>query len=146
MNLSKTTKLSQAVTVTAGAAGTDAIAGTTLDMSGYESVLVTCTFGAIASGAATSIKMQQGNASDMSDAEDLAGTAQTVADDADGKTFYVDLVKPTKRYVRLYVSRATQNATVAVAHYQQYGAKKLPVSHGSNVLGEFHASPAAGTA
>lgn len=146
MNLSKKTKISQAVTVTNGAAGTTAIAGATLDMSGFESVLMMVTMGAIVAGAVTSIKVQQGNAADMSDAEDLAGTGQTIADTDDEKTFFVDLVKPTKRYVRLYVSRGTQNATVASASYLQYDAKADPHTHGTNVAGETWQSPDAGTA
>ncbi len=140
-------KITQAVTVTAGAAGTTDINGTTLDMSGYDGVLVAVTMGAITGSAVTSIKMQQGSASNLSDAADLLGTAQTIADTDDEKTFYIDLNKPTERYVRLVVDRGTQNAVVASATYFQYGPKTLPVSsHGSNVSGETHISPAEGTA
>lgn len=146
MNLSKDTKISVAITPTAGGAGTTDINGTTLDMAGFESVLMVVTFGAITSGAATSIKAQQGSASDMSDAADLAGTGQTIADTDDDKTFYIDLVKPTERYVRLVVDRGTQNAVVASALYIQYDSKKQPASHGTGVSGETHAGPSEGTA
>ena len=146
MNLSKNCKISHAITVTAGAAGATDIEGTTLDMAGYESVLIVVTFGAITTNAVTSIKAQQGAASNLSDAADLLGTSQTIADNSDEKTFYIDLVKPTERYVRLYVDRATQNAVVASAHYIQYGCRNAPPSHGSNVSGETHISPAEGTA
>ncbi len=146
MNLSKDVRISQAITVTAGAAGTSDINGTTLDMSGYEGVLIVVTFGAIVSGATTSIKAQQGAASDLSDAADLAGTAQTIADTDDEKTFYIDLFNPQERYVRLVVDRSTQNATVASATYYQYGARVVPTTHGSNVAGELHIAPAEGTA
>lgn len=146
MNLSKNTKISQAITVTAGAAGTSDINGTTLDMSGYDGVLMLITFGAITAGAVTSIKAQQGAASNLSDAADLEGTAQTIADDDDEETFYIDLYRPAERYVRLVVDRATQNAVVASATYIQYRASKAPTTHGSNVSGETHVSPAEGTA
>lgn len=146
MNLSKNVKISQAITVTAGAAGTDDINGATLDMQGFEGVLVVVTMGAITSGAATSIKMQQDSASGMGTAADLLGTAQTIADDDDEQTFYIDLYKPTERYVRLVVDRGTQNAVVASATYYQYGNHLGPVTHGTNVSGELHASPAEGTA
>ena len=105
MNLSENVKISQAITVTDGAAGTTDINGATLDMSGHGCVLMAVTFGAIVFGAVTSIKAQQGAASDMSDAADLAGSAQTIADDDDEKTFYIEIVRPTKRYVRLVVDR-----------------------------------------
>lgn len=146
MNLSKNVKITQIITPTAGAAGTTDINGTTLDMSGYEGVLFVVTMGAITTGAVTSIKAQQDTDSAMGTAADLAGTAQTVADDADEKMFYIDLVKPTERYVRLVVDRATQNAVVASATAYQYGAHNAPVTHGSNVSGETHVSPAEGTA
>ena len=146
MNFSKNHKISQAITVTEGAAGQVAIEGAVLDMAGFEGVLMEITFGAITAGAATSIKAQQGAAAAMGDAADLLGTSQTIADTGDEKTYYIDLYKPKERYVRLYVSRATQDSVVASATYIQYGAHKVPVTHGSNVSGELHASPAEGTA
>lgn len=145
-NASKEMKITQAITVTNGAAGTTDIAGVTLDMEGFEGVLMVITFGAITAGAVTSIKAQQGAASNLSDAADLEGTSQTIADTDDEKTFYIDLVRPRERYVRLYVDRGTQNAVVASATYYQYGARKQPTTHGSNVSGETHVSPAEGTA
>ena len=146
MNFSKQIKITQAITPTDGAAGTADINGTTLDMQGFEGVLVEVVFGTITSGAVTSIKMQQDTASNMGTAADLTGTAQTVADDDDDQIFYIDLYKPLERYVRLVVDRGTQNAVVAGATYLQYGAHEQPVSHGATVSGEIHISPAEGTA
>lgn len=146
LNLSKEVKVSQAITPTNGAAGTSDINGATLDMSGFEGVLMIVTMGAITANAVTSIKAQQGAASDLSDAADLLGTAQTIADDDDEQVFYIDLYRPAERYVRVVVDRATQNAVVASAEYIQYGARKEPTTHGSGVSGETHVSPAEGTA
>jgi hypothetical protein len=146
INLSKLAKISTAITPTAGAAGTSDINGSTLDMEGYESVLVIVRMGAITGSAVTSIKMQQGAASNLSDAADLEGTAQTVADDDDDETFYIDLHQPAERYVRLVVDRGTQNAVVASANYIQYNGSVFPTTHGTGVSGEFHQSPAEGTA
>lgn len=146
MNLSKRTKISTAITPTAGAAGTSDINGSTLDMKGFDGVLVIVRFGEITASAVTSIKMQQGAASNLSDAADLEGTGQTVADDDDDETFYIDLYRPRERYVRVVVDRGTQNAVVASAEYIQYGAHDEPTTHGSGVSGETHVSPAEGTA
>jgi hypothetical protein len=146
MNLSKNCKISTAITPTAGAAGTSTINGTTLDTQDSEGVLIIVRMGTITTGAVTSIKVQQGDASNLSDAADLAGTGQTIADTDDDKTFYIDLYKPLKRYVRVVVSRATQNAVVASAEYFQYETRKMPVTHGAGVAGELHISPAEGTA
>lgn len=145
--LIKNTKITQAIAPGSGGAGTSDINGTTLDMSGAEGVLVVVTMGGIDSSAVTSIKVQSGAASDMSDAADLTGTGQTVADSDDDKVFYIDISKPAERYVRVVVDRGTANAIVASANYIQYGSRKVAVSsHGSGVSGEAHVSPAEGTA
>ena len=146
MNRSKTDQLTIAITSAAGVAGTSDLNGATLDMQGFEGVLMIVTFGVITGSAVTTIKAQQDSAAGMGTAADLLGTEQTVADTDDEKTFYIDLYKPEERYVRLVVPRATQNAVVASATYIQYGAKKAPVTHGTNVSGETHVSPIEGTA
>ncbi len=147
LDLLKDTKVTQAITPTAGAAGTTDINGAELDMSGYEGVMAIVTFGAITAGAVTSIKMQQDTATGMSSAADLAGTAQTVADSDDDKVFIINLHRPRERFVRLVVDRGTQNAVVASATYVQYGASTVPTTQGTGVAGsESHVSPAEGTA
>lgn len=146
MNLSKNTKLSIAIAPAAGVAATTDIDGATLDMANWEGVLMAVTFGVITGSAVTSILAQQDSASGMGTAADLLGTGQTIADDDDEKTFYIDLYRPRERYVRLVVDRATQNAVVASATYIQYGKRKGPSTHGTDVSGELHVSPAEGTA
>lgn len=146
MNLSKVTKITPAITPDSGVAGTTDINGTILDMQGFEGALIKVVMGAITAGAATSIKAQQGAASDLSDAADLENTGQVIADSDDNKTFYIDLFRPMERYVRLVVDRATQNAVVASATYLQYGARKAPTAHATGVTGETHISPDEGAA
>ena len=148
MNLSNSVKFSQAVTPTAGAAEKTLINGATLDMAGFDGVLIEVTFGAIVTGAATDIKVQQGKLADASDMQDLAGSKVTVADDQDGKIFLIDLYRPQERYIRLVVDRATQNATVAAATYLQYQhSGVLPVNQSADVsAGKVLISPDEGTA
>ena len=144
----KSNKISGAVSVTAGAAGATDINGSTLDMAGFDAVTMLAQFGAIVSGAATSIKAQHGDASDASDMADVEGTSQTVADTDDEKLFVINIIRPQKRYVRLVVKRATQNATV-IGTYIQYAAKELPVPSQGSVVGgtpESFVFPASGTA
>lgn len=147
MNLGKNVKVSTAITPTNGAAGTTDINGTTLDMSGYEGVLMIAYMGAITSGAVTNVHAEQGAESDLSDAADLAGTGITVAADDDEQIFIIDLYRPTDRYVRLVCDRGTQNAVVAGAVYVQYNARKPPVTQNVTdaVTYELHVSPAEGT-
>lgn len=137
-------KISQCSTVTAGAAGATAVNSSSVDMQNFEQATFIVPFGAIVSGAVTSIKVQ--GSSDNSTFVDLAGTNQAVADTDDDKTFYVNVIKPNHRYLRLVVSRATQNATFGGVLCVQSNPRTLPVSHGTNVAGEIWVSPAAGTA
>lgn len=140
----------QISTVTAGAAGTSAITSSAVDMAGYDGCLFIVPFGAIVSGAATSIKLQQCDTSGGSYA-DLTGTSQTVADTDDDKTFLVDIQKPQEQYLKLVVSRATQNATVggiyAIPYHKSTRSSVLPVA-GTNSIGgvERFEAPAEGTA
>ena len=101
----------QVSTVTAGAAGTSSITSDAVNMTGYDGCLFIVPFGAIVSGAATSIKLTQCDTSGGSYA-DLTGTSQTVADTDDDKTFIIDIQQPQEQFLKLVVSRATQNATV----------------------------------
>ena len=144
--LSKNVKISSAVTPTAGAAAQTAISGSILDMSGYEGALMIVRMGAITTGAVTSIKAQQDSAAAMGSAADLLGTSQAIADDDDGEIFYIDIFRPQECYVRLYVTRGTQDAVVASAEYIQYGLKAAPVTQPTGTNGETHVSPAEGTA
>lgn len=146
LNLYKNVKISTAITPAAGVAAQSAISGTILDMSGYEGVLVLVRMGAITSAAVTSIKMQQDTAVAMGAAADLLGTSQTIADDDDNEIFVIDLFRPQERYVRVYVTRGTQDAVIASAEYIQYGPKAAPVTQASGTSGETHVSPIEGTA
>jgi hypothetical protein len=138
-------KIVQAVTIAAGAAGTSAINGTSIDMSGYEGVCFVVQFGAITAGAVTSIKLQQDTVTGFGSAADIEGTAQTIADTDDDKVFYIDIKRPREDFVRLVVSRATQNATCSAMAYL-YRGRTFPVTHGTNVAGETFSGPAEGTA
>ena len=139
-------KFSSAVTPAEGVSAATPLNGSVLDMAGWRSVCMIVTFGAITGLAVTSIKAQQGAADDLSDAADLADTEQTVADDADNTTFYIDIRRPTKRYVRLVVSRGTQAATVANALYMQYEGRRFPVTQPAGFSGEAFSHPDEGTA
>ena len=73
------------------AAGTTAINGSVVDTQGFDGVVFVVAMGAITAGAVTSVKVQQGAASDLSDAADIAGTSVAIADTADNKLVYVEV-------------------------------------------------------
>ena len=138
-------KILPAITITAGAAGSSAINGAIVDMAGYGAICCVVIFGAIVTGAATSIKFQQDDAAGGGTMEDILGSSQTIVDSADDTIFVTDHIRPAKRYVRLVVSRATQNATVC-AIYEQYQADNKPVTQPSGVTVERFKDAIAGTA
>lgn len=144
MNFSKEIRTEIGVSVTNGAAGTTDITGATCDCQRAGGLQIEVVMGAIVAGAVTTIKAQ--GSDDDSTWVDLTGTSQTIADDADEKVFFIDVVRPVHRYNRVYIDRGTQNATVVTALYHKYDLAKQPTSQGSNVSGETHYSPAAGTA
>jgi hypothetical protein len=142
MNVSSI-RVAQATTVTAGAAGTTAVNGATVDLSGVEEVMVIVPFGTITAGAVTSIRWQEG--STTSPTTDVAGTSITVLDTEDDTTKVLRIVKPRSRYGRVVISRATQNAVVGAALYILTGRREQPTTDGAGILGELHISPAPGT-
>lgn len=122
--------------------------GTALDMSGYQGVLMIVKFATIATGATTSIKAQCDDNAAFASAQDIAGTAQTVAADDDNQIFVIDLQNVPERYVRIYVDKDTSNATAESAVYVQYGPDSRPVTNTATdaVTIEQHVWPAVGTA
>lgn len=134
-HLSKCAKIFQAVTISAGAAAATPINGAIVDMTGFDGCLVIVNFGTIVSGAITSVKVQQGDAANMSDAADIAGSNQAVSDTSDDSCFYADVYRPGKRYLRAVIGRGTQAATCN-ATYLLYGARERPVSQPAGVSGE----------
>jgi hypothetical protein len=134
---------------TAVAAGSsDVTDASVIDMANYEGVRFIFSFGAITSGAVTSV----GVASKSSNAptpgtDDLAGSKIAVADTDDDSVFIVDIYKPVLRYLRPFVKRATQNAVVNSIIAEQYGPRKQPITEDTTVHGkELWVSPAVGTA
>lgn len=148
-NLLPNTKLSIAISVTNGAAASTDVAGAGLDMADFEGVRAIVQVGAVVTNAVTTVKWQQSDDDGSSDAySDLEGTSITIADSDDEKVVNMELFRPRKRYVRIYVDRATQNATVT-AVYEQYGCRIAPLTsvQGTGIIGnELHVSPDEGTA
>lgn len=129
------------------AAGSTDVNGDVVDTSDCEGVVFITGFGAITAGAVTSCKVQQDTASNMSGAQDLAGTSQAVLDTDDNKIVIQDVFRPVKRYLRSVTKRATQNAVVDFQLAIKYGVKTQPISNDATVSSrEVHVSPAEGTA
>lgn len=126
----------------AALAGT-AVNGATLDMAGFDGVVI---FGTIATAnAGNYLKAQQGEASDASDMADLAGSK--VVADANGSIVGFDLNRPKERYVRGVFIRAGAATITGDMYALRYHAHNQPTSNTiANVLKTLKlASPAEGT-
>jgi len=146
--LSSKFHVASAITPTEGLAASTAINGSSLDLQTYfaDRVLIIVHFGAIVSGAATSIKVESDDNTNFSSAQDITGSAQTVADTKDSTCFLIDVINPPERFIRVVVSRGTQNATVS-ALYLVYGLREPASQLTANVSGlEIHRDKAVGTA
>lgn len=147
--LSQQIAVVSAITPTAGLAGLTLLNGSSLDMQAYQAdrVLIIVHMGAIVAGAVTSLKVESDDNTNFSSAQDITGSAQTIGAADDDHCFLVDVINPPERFLRIVVSRGTQNATVS-ALYLVYGLRNKPVSQlAANVAGaEIHRDKAVGTA
>lgn len=144
-NLARNVKIARALN--AVAAGQIDQSGGVIDRANYEGVVFIAAFGTLATGAATTLKAQQGAQANLSDAADLADTAVAIADSADNKLLVLDIHRPAERYVRAVVTRGTADSTIDGVIAIQYGPRVLPVTQDATVAGiETHVSPAEGTA
>jgi hypothetical protein len=95
--------------------------------------------------------VQQDTASNFATAADLAGSANTFASITGVKTVVTDIFRPTERYVRpVLVVPNTAATCVVCCTAIQYKGRSAPATQDSTTTGswtgEFHSSPAEGTA
>lgn len=146
-NLLKDIKITRVLN--AVAAGTSAQNTSIVDMSGWDGVTFIAALGTLTATQVTSLKAQQGNASNLADAADLAGTLTgPMADGDSNKCLVLDIYRPLDRYVRGVVGRGTANAVIDGVIAIQYRGRKSPVTQDTTTIAfnEQHVSPAEGTA
>lgn len=145
-DLAKDLKFTQVKT--AVAAGTSDVNSNIIDMQNFDGVIFVTSFGAITSGAVTSVKLQQDTDSAGGTMADLEGSAQSVADDDDDQIVVHDIYRPRERYVRVVVDRGTQNAVINSIVAIQYKGSKAPCTNDSSTVVALKTliSPAEGTA
>jgi len=118
-------------------AGTSTITPSgSIDLANADGVQFLVAFGTITGSAVTSIKLQQSSDNGSTDDfSDIAGSSISVPDTASNKVFVVDHFKPTKRYVKVIVSRGTQNAVLDGIFAVVYGTRNQPITADSTVGG-----------
>lgn len=129
------------------ASGTADRQGATLDMSGYQEVDMIVVAHAVATGATYSVKAQSDSDSSFGSPQDIAGTAQVIADDQDGDIYVINITNPPERYVRIYIDKDTSNACAETVLYVQHQPDAKPVTTASSTVNvESFVAPAVGTA
>jgi len=125
-------------------AGTSDVEAASVDMAGYDAVCFVTSFGTAASN--NTIKAQQSSDDGGSDGwSDLEGTSTTSG--SSDEDCYLDIVRPTKRYVRLVGLRGTSSTLESVWAFR-YRPSSSPADNTTSgtITGEAHVSPAEGTA
>ena len=130
------------------AAGTgDTLESDILDRAGYEGVRFVLGLGAVTSGGSATLHVQQDDDPEGGTMADIEGSGQAIDDTATDTLWISEVVRPTKRYVRLVLDRADQNLVIDVLLAELFGARHLPVVADVTVGGqEVFLSPLEGTA
>jgi hypothetical protein len=122
VQISSSIKIDKVADVTSS--GTSDANGSVVDLQGYEGVLF---FTTIDTGnAGNLLKVQHGDAANLSDAADLA-SSRSVAN-ANGMTVATDVFRPQKRYARPVVVRAAATR-VGEIYAIRYGAHQRSVAN-----------------
>lgn len=131
------------------AAGTTSQTGSTIDMEGYDGVLLIALIGTLTAGQVTSLKAQQSSDDGAADTyADLAGSnTGPMADGDSNKLLCLDIFRPQERYIKGVIVRGTQNAVIDGLLAIRYQASKRPTVLGTTVsASKVVVSPAEGTA
>jgi hypothetical protein len=141
MNLSannKVTRLTSDGTNYSNTASTgDTLNGTVVDMAGFDSVTFIVAVGAITGAGTAACTVQQGAASNLSDAKALTGATHTFSSSTDSnKCAVIEVNRPTDRYVRLSIVRGgSANSVIDSVVAIQSNARSVPVTNGATVDG-----------
>lgn len=144
--LNRTQRVMCKTNVAAGTSDiTDAVA---VDTQGFGGCMFIFHFGTITTNAVTGVRVAGLDTSSPTEGTDnLAGTALAVPDTSSDKIVSIDIYRPTTRYLRPVVDRATQNAVLNSIVAILYDPMEIPVTaHASDVANEVTVSPIAGTA
>lgn len=108
------------------AAGTTVVTSNWVDTRGFTDVSFTAIIGAIVSGGTVDLKLQYSNDGTNS-AGDVAGSAMTGLN-TQNQAYVLGLRTPQSRWVRLHITRNTQNSTVDSILAALCGAAVAPTS------------------
>ena len=129
----------------AAAAAQTLLTSDVVDMAGFDSLTFIAFLGDVLDTAVLTLQAQQGDQSDGSDATNLAGVLATFTADAtsaDNNMLALEVARPTKRFLRVTLTRATANAAVDGIIAVQSNPAEAPVVQDASVLAtKFALSP-----
>jgi hypothetical protein len=134
------------------AAGTTVQTSSAVDMAadgGYDGVLFIAMVGALTANQVTALKAQQSSDDGSADAySDIEGSkAGPLADGDSNDCLAIDIYRPTKRYLKAVLLRATANAVIDGIVAIQYKGRLPPVSQAAELIDlQRLVSPAEGAA
>jgi hypothetical protein len=111
-NISRFLSVDRAMAAVAAGTGDEQL-GDIIDGSGCESIAFLVSFGGIVANGAATITIQYGTQPDGSDMADIPGATVGVPDSGQGLVFWgSEIVRPTKRYLRLAIVRIAHNVAI----------------------------------
>ena len=135
-NIQAWTHLVQSTAGTTDVAPTDST-GIVIDMQDFEGCLFLGTLDTVTAAGTCRMWPMHSDSTSTTDlvacTDYISGTTATTTDH-DGQILALDVYKPVKRYLGVYVDRATQAATINIMAIQ-YGPRKGPVSHSTALNG-----------
>jgi hypothetical protein len=107
------------------AAGQTAKDSTVLDMAGYDSALCICSYGTLLATGTLGLKAYGGDASTGATTEYAGGISYTVpATPVSGIVQVLEVVKPTKRYIKFTMTPGTASAVICSMIVIRWGGKR----------------------
>lgn len=120
----------------AAAAATTDVTTDVLDMKGHDGATFIALLGDVDDTSALELVVQQGDESDGSDATDttVSATFTAGASNADNAVLAVEILRPSKRYVRAKLVRGTANAVVDGIVAIQTDPARTPATQSAGVI------------
>lgn len=137
MSLQTLFKQAKVMKVSNGAgAGTTAVTGSTIDMAGYNAIMVIADLGTVTDGSLLKLDLQEGAQSGGGDAASVTGmaTTQVTAATSSNTIIVADATRPQKRYITPVLTRTTQNAVVNTMVAILYQSDNPPITADTSVL------------
>lgn len=118
-------------------AGTTEVDSSIVDMSGWDGCCFIVDLATVVDASVLTLNVQENSANSTSGMATITGaTATFTASTSSNKTLIVDVIKPSKRYVRAQFTRTAQNATVNTILCVLYRARSRPTSADASALAQ----------